>query len=170
MKIQLLLAVIAGLALALRRSLFGDERLVAANTLPANVGTHDGTISRLPDAAIATRNLLHKVGSDADHTVVCGANAIPIGTIDDEASAAEVTAANQFLSVKLLGKGPTKRMVASEAITAGVKVYTAASGKVSLLSAVAGTYYEVGTALTAAAADGDVIEVADSSPIKTVVA
>lgn len=169
MKYSTLLAVIAGLALAFRRSLFGDDRLIAANTLPANVGTHDGAVNRLPDAAITTRNLLYKVGSDADHVAVCGASNIPIGTIDDEVSSAEVSAGNQFLSVKLLGKGGTKRMVASEAISAGAKVYTAASGKVSLLSASAGTYYEVGTALTAAAADGDVIEVADSSPIKVVV-
>lgn len=168
--LQTLLAVIAGLALASRRFLFGDERLIAANTNPDNVGTHDGTISRLPDAAIATRNLLHKVGSDADHTVVCGANAVPLGTINDEATAADVTAANVYVAVDLLGKGPTKRMVASEAISAGVLVFTAASGKVSLLSASAGTYYCVGTALTAASADGDIIEVADCSPIKTVVA
>lgn len=127
-------------------------------------GTHEKAIGRFTDAAIATRHLLFKQGSDADHIVVCGANAIPLGTVADEATAAEAR-----VHINLLGKGPTKRMVASEAISAGEQVYTAANGKVQDLPGAAGTYYLVGTALTAAAADGDVIEVSDCAPVATVV-
>ena len=133
----------------------------------ANTGeqTHEGAVTRLTDAAITTRNLLYKDGSDDDHIAVCGASDIPLGTVDDEADAAE-----ELVALKLLGTGGTRKMVASEAITVGEHVYTAASGKVSDLSASAGTYYRVGVALTAASADGDVIEVMTSVPAATVVA
>ena len=168
--LQTLLAVIAGLALASRRFLFGDERLVASNTNPDNVGTHDGVITRLPDAEISTRHLLYKVGSDADHIAVAGAADVPFGTVADECTAAELATGNHYLNVSLLGHGGTKRMVGSEAITAGEQVFTAASGKVQDLPGSAGTYYLVGTAITAAAADGDVLEVQSCVPVKTVIA
>lgn len=127
-------------------------------------GTHDGSVTRKTDAAITTRHLLFAVGSDGAHIAACGASGIPVGTVDDEAAAAE-----ENVAVLILGKGPTKLMVASEAITAGEAVFTAASGKVQDLPAGAGTYYQVGYALTAAGADGDVFEVQDHAPIKTVV-
>lgn len=118
-------------------------------------GTHECSITMLSSAAITTRHLLYKVGADATHIAVSGANDIPLGTIDDEASAAE-----EYLAVGLLGKGPTKRMVASEAMaTTGVDVYAAASGKIALTGAV-----KVGTLVTTAAADGDVVEVRDCEP------
>jgi hypothetical protein len=165
-----LLAVIAGLALASRRFLFGDERLIAANTNPANCGIHeDGQISRLPDAVLASRHLLVKVGSDGDHVAVNGVHDMPLGSVPDTATQARVDEGLLPVTVLLLGRDDTKLMVASEAITAGVDVYTAASGKVSTLSASAGSYYKVGKALTAAAADGDQIEVADCAPILKVV-
>lgn len=128
-------------------------------------GIHADALTRLTDAAITTRHLLYKAGSDANHIAVAGAADLPIGAIADEATAAE-----ENLTLLLLGKGPTKRMVASEAITAGEEVYAAASGKVQDLPTAAGTYWRVGTALTAAAADGDVIEVADCVAQKLVIA
>jgi len=132
-------------------------------------GVHERSITKLPDAAIAARHLLFKVGSDADHIAACGVADVPIGTIADECTAAELATGNHFLSVELLGKGPTKRMVASEAITAGEQVFTAAGGKVQDTPAGA-TVYLVGVALTAAGADNDIIEVADCAPVKFVFA
>lgn len=121
-----------------------------------------------PAAVITTRNLLHKIGASATESAICGANDIPIGAIEDEVATDEV---GESRTVKLLGIYPrTMKMVASEAISAGAAVFTAANGKVQDLPAGAGTYYQVGYALTAAAADGRIIEVQHHAPIKTVVA
>jgi len=60
-------------------------------------------------------------------------------------------------------------MTASEAITAGEDVYTAAAGKAQDLPVAAGTYYHVGRALTAATGDGVEIEVETCVPEKLVV-
>jgi hypothetical protein len=128
-------------------------------------GTHEGSITRLTDAAVATRYLLATVGSDAAHAAICAANGIPIGVFTDEAAAAEANIAIELLGVSKR----TLLVVASEAITAGEHVYTAADGKVQDLPTVAGTYYEVGVALTAASGDGVLLEVAHCVPRKTVV-
>lgn len=129
-------------------------------------GVHlTGNVSKLSDAAIATRYLLGKPGDDANSIAACGASEIPLGVITDEA-----TAADETVNVAILGNAQgTLRVVASEAITQGEHVYTAASGKVQDLPAGAGTYYEVGLALTAASTDGDEIEIAHCVPRKTVV-
>jgi hypothetical protein len=128
-------------------------------------GTHKGSVRKLADAAIATRYLLFKFGSDVNHIAVAGANDIPLGTVDDEAAAAE-----DEVGVNILGStGRTLLMVASEALTVGEAVYTAASGKVQDLPAGAGTYYQVGYAMNATSADGDVVEVQPCTPVKTVV-
>jgi hypothetical protein len=145
---------------------FAGNRLVACNIAE---GVHECSVTRLPDAAIATRHLLYKVGSDADHIAACGVADVPIGTVDDECTAAELATGNHYLTVNLLGHGPTKRMVASEAITAGELVYTAAAGKVQDQPAGA-TVYLVGVALTAAGADGDILEVASCPPVREVFA
>ena len=127
-------------------------------------GTHKDSITKLTDAAITTRFLIYKKGSDDGHVAVAGASDVGLGTVADEASAAELP-----VSLLLFGKGPTKKMVASEAIGAGVKVYQAASGKV----ATSGTMF-CGISISAAAADGDVLEVNDSvssdQPIEVVTA
>lgn len=157
----LLLAAIAALSLILFAR---HVRRVQADIVHgANIaeGTHEESVSRLPDAAIATRHLLFKVGSDANHIAGAGATDIPLGTVPDEASATQVSDGDHWLEVKLLGKGSTKKMVASEAMaTAGVPVFAAASGKIALSGTV-----KVGTLLTTAAADGDVVEVSDCEPL-----
>lgn len=121
------------------------------------------SISRLTDAAITTEGLLYKKGSDADHIAVCGASDVPLGSVEDTPDAAE-----QRVAVQLLGKGGCKRMIASGAVAADVRVFTAASGKVSELSATPGTYYFVGVSLNAAA-DGEEVKVNDCAPVATVV-
>jgi hypothetical protein len=115
-------------------------------------GTHTDSVTKLTDAAITTRHLLYKVGSDADHIAVAGANDVAIGTVADEASASE-----EYVAVDLLGKGPTKRMVANAAMTTtGVPVFQAAAGKIALTG-----QRQVGILLQTSGADGDVVEVDD---------
>jgi hypothetical protein len=129
-------------------------------------GTHEEAVSRLTDAAIATRHLLYKIGSDSNHIAVCGAGNVPMGTVADEAAGAE-----EYVALNLLGARKTSvLMVASEAITVGEQVYTAANGKVQDLPGTSGTYYCVGTALTPAGADGDLLEVDPCVAQRTVVA
>ena len=60
-------------------------------------------------------------------------------------------------------------MVASEAITVGSDVYTAANGKVQDEPAIVGTYYRVGRAITAASADAQTLVVAHYAPVKVIV-
>lgn len=74
-----------------------------------------------------------------------------IGTMED-ASFADL----DVRAVRLVSASGTCKVVASAAISAGALVYTAASGKVGPS---ASTAYVIGTALEAAAADGDVIEI-----------
>lgn len=117
-------------------------------------GTHEGSVTKLADAALTTRYLVVKTGTDADHVAACGANDLPFGVANDEAAAAE-----DPMSIGLFGCAVrTQLVVASEAIIVGQEIYTAASGKVQNEPAVAGTYYRIGRAVTAAAGDGDVFE------------
>ncbi len=128
-------------------------------------GTHAKSVTRLTDAAVTIRYLLAKAGSDTNHVGICGETDCPLGVMTDEASAAEVK-----LGVELLGvTDRTLLMVASEAIAVGADVYAAASGKVQDEPAVAGTYYKVGRAVRAAAANLDEIEVQAHAPVKMVV-
>ena len=133
---------------------------LAANVYDAAVETHETTIRRTNDAAIATRHLLYQQGSTDGGIAANIATTCPLGTVDNIETG---TGVGQ--TVYLLGKGGTKKMVANEAITAGEQVFTAAAGKVQDTPTGA-TVYLVGTALTAAAADGDVIEVQDCVPVK----
>lgn len=138
-----------------------------ANFLFANIaeGVHECSRTLLADAAQTTRYLLVAQGTDGNHFAVCGVADIPIGVCTDEPAAAEDPADIAFLNAT----NKTVRMVASEAITKDEAVFTAASGKVQDEPATAGTYYLVGYARSAAAADGDVIEVEPCVPIKLVV-
>jgi len=129
------------------------REVMAANVYDAAVETHDTTVRRTNDVAVTARHLLWKKGA-ADGTVdLCGATDAPLGTIDNVESS---TGTGQ--TVMVLGKGPTKKMVASGAIGAGVLVYAAASGKVAATGTVI-----VGVSLTAAGNDNEILEVADVS-------
>lgn len=138
--------------------------VAAANTYDAAVETHHCKIARTNDAAVTARHLLWKQGAADTSVALCGAADVALGTIDNEESSTGL-----MQTVNLLGKGDSKKMVASEAITAGEQVFQAAGGKVQDLPVAAGTYKLVGTALTAAGADGDIIEVADCVPVNVVV-
>lgn len=128
-------------------------------------GTHEGGVTMLTDAAITTRFLLGKVGTDANHVAVCGANDKPCGVIEDEADAAEDPVFVGFLGAT----SRSRKFVADDAYAANTDIFTAANGKVSDESAVAGTYYKVGRLLQASGADGDVVEAESHAPIALVV-
>lgn len=153
LKLKLILAV-AAVVSALR-----GLRL-AANVYDAAVETHESSVTRTNDAAISARHLLWGQGSTDGGVAVNSATGGPLGTIDNIE-----TGTGLRQSVLLLGKGSTKKMVANAPITAGARVFTAAAGKVSPTHGA--TLFQVGIALTAAAADNDIIEVADCPPMKT---
>jgi len=94
---------------------------VAANTYDAAVEAHETTVRRTNDAAVTARHLLWKKGAGDNTVALCGATDLPLGTIDNTEASTGVG-----MTVLLLGKGPTKKMVASGAIGAGVLVYAAA--------------------------------------------
>lgn len=129
-----------------------------------SAGTHETAVSRIAEGAIASPYLLVKAGTNPfTQVITCGAAEEPVGVAQDDATD------TQRLGVDLLNGGRTLLMVASEAITAGDDIYTAASGKVQDEPGSAGTYWKVGKAVAAAAADGDAVEVATHTPIKVVV-
>lgn len=74
-----------------------------------------------------------------------------IGTLEQESFAD-----GDVRAVRLSSAVGTRKCVAAAAITRGARVFTAAAGKVSNTAA---TAFQYGTALEAAAADLDVIEV-----------
>jgi hypothetical protein len=157
-KIQLTLAILAAALSSAWHRLTSPDAIALANIAD---GTHgNGVITRKADAAISTRYLIGKIGTDAAHVDLCGASDIPLGVIEDEASAAE-----ELVPVKLFGSGQgTSLVVASAAISAGAFVVPATGGKVRTLPATTGTYYIIGRALQAAGADGDQLEI-DPIPV-----
>ena len=102
------------------------------------------------EAAITTRYLLVQKGAADNGVIINSATARPLGVCLDEPLSGNKTA------VALLGSSPgTLKVRANGAIAAGAMVFTTAGGKVGAWSA--GSYL-VGRALTAAAADGDLVE------------
>lgn len=156
--IAILAVLIAPLLLASAKLLRG-ESLTAANTYDAAVETHECSVTRTNDAAVTDRHLLWKQGSTDGGIAVCAAANVPLGTVDNTETGTGVRQ-----TVNLLGKGGTKKMVALAAVAAGVRVYTAAGGKVQVAPTGA-TVALVGVALTAAANANEIIEVSDCAPV-----
>lgn len=102
------------------------------------------------DEAIAV-HLRVKLDSDGKVTVA--------GLTDKEIGTAVTpsAAAGETISVKLRTGAGTHKMVAIEPLAVGATVYTEANGKVQ--DTAASTSFQVGIALEAAGADGDIIEV-----------
>lgn len=159
------LALIASAFVTCAQNLLASGLVAAANTYDSALMVHDRSVTRTNDAAVTARHLLWKKGSADTGLAVCGVADIPLGTVDNVES--ETDKVQELL---LLGKGPTKKVVASEAITVGEEVFTAASGKVQDRPSGSGTYWFIGIALTAAGADGDIIEINDCAPVKLVIA
>lgn len=129
-------------------------------------GTHEtGCITKKCDAALTSENLIVKQGTDSDHVAVTAANTdTPLGIALSKTDAAEDT-----VGVALPGKAGTKLAVASAAIAVGARVVPTAAGKIVTLPTAGGTYWVIGRALTAATADGDIIEIDDCSAHPVVV-
>lgn len=140
---------------------FGQQ--LVANTYDAAVETHKDTVNRTNDVAITARHLLWKKGSTDTGLALNGLSEVPWGTVNNIETG---TGLNQ--TVLLLGKDATKKMVAAGAIAAGVKVFAAASGKVSAQPSGASTYVCVGVALTATANADEILEVMDCVPYPVV--
>jgi len=102
------------------------------------------------DEAIAI-NLRVKLDSDGKVTVA--------GLADKEIGTAVTPAfaAGDRVTVRLRTAAGTHKMIAQEALAVGATLYTEANGKVQ--DTAQATSFQVGVALEAAAADGDVIEV-----------
>jgi hypothetical protein len=77
-------------------------------------------------------------------------------------------AVGEDIAVMMINLPGSREVMASGAITAGAKVYAAASGMVSALPVAAGTYRLIGTALEGAA-DGEVFEILPINSIETTV-
>lgn len=117
-----------------------------------------GVITMTAGAAIAQ---YLRVKITASKLATAGITDRELGTLE-EASFAD----GDVRAVRLRNAPGSRKMVANAAIAVGAEVYTAASGKVG---ASASTAYREGIALTASAADGDVIEVATDPDGGTVV-
>jgi hypothetical protein len=106
--------------------------------------------SFVADEAIAA-HLRVKLDSDGRVTIA--------GLTDKELGTAVTAAfaAGDSIAVKLRTGAGTHKMIAVEALAVGATVYTEADGKVQ--DTAQATAFQIGTALEAATADGDVIEV-----------
>jgi hypothetical protein len=143
------------------------RRLVEMPNQYAGVRTHEnGRVTLLTDAALTLEFAAVKAGSTANHVAVTAATTdVPLGIAESKTDAAE-----NEVAVRLFGKGgDTKAAVAGAAILRLARVICTAAGKLITLPTAAGTYYVVGRALTAAAADGDVFELDDCHPVPVVV-
>lgn len=120
-------------------------------------GAHEGGYTRIAEGAIAA-HLLVAVGTNAATQVkLCTAALDPIGTAYDD------TVDTGRVGIERLLDGTTKIMIASKAIPAGVRVYATAGGKIT--DAVVTGARLVGRSITAAAADGDEIEIDPLHPV-----
>lgn len=122
-------------------------------------GDHDGSLSRIAEAAVGTPHLMLAFGTNAaTQVIICTATTEPIGLAYDTAL---ITAR---VGVERLADGKTKVGIASKAIAAKARVFTTAAGK--LTDTAVDDSWLVGRALTAAAADGDEFEFEPCFPVQ----
>lgn len=151
------------------RRVFGLQKSIQlANAITAINITPKGRATYLADAIFASRYLLCKPGSDANHIAIAGAADIPLGVVDDMTPTTD-TDLSYWLPVDLLGMcEDTKRMQASAAIAVGAFVVPAAAGQIATAPG-SGAGYAIGRARSAAAAGNDLIEVIPTFPVKVAV-
>jgi len=148
---------------------FLPDRRARGGVQFANIGEgtfEHGIKSYIPDAGTASRYLLYKIGSDADHCAVTGAGDTPLGSSDDLADANNL---DLPIAIKLFGavKGMT-RVVTDGTVANGARVKAGASGKVT---AAATTDLSFGIAVfgtDTSSANGDVITIIPCVPQKYV--
>jgi hypothetical protein len=161
--------IIAGIAstwslrqIATRRARRKNRRANFANIAE---GAHtSGNITKLSDAALATRFFLVKIGSDSDHVAASAANTdIPLGVCTDEAPAAE-----ELVNVALLGvANGTSKITLGGTVAAGDMLQSNGDGTAIKLLTTTGTFYNVGRALQSGVS-GDTIEFQHTFPLKVV--
>ena len=148
------------MALLAMVSVFRSGAREECHNIASNVGTHpSGALAfECSPFAIPVRYLLVQKSVGDNQIATNSATSRPWGVLIDEPGVGDMA------TVLLCGCAPgTIKMVANAAIFAGSPVYTAAGGKVS--PTFGPTLYMVGRAVTAAAADGDLIEVAHCFPL-----
>lgn len=159
MKLQTMLGVLLAALMTAIVSVFRREREDCWNEASTTKTHANGQLPRVVEAAaITTRHLLVQKGTADDGIIVNVANTRPLGVITDEG------AVGATVNVALLGVTPgTILLRAAKAIAVGAKLYTAAGGKVTDAHST-GAFF-VGRAVSAAAADGDLIEVQHVFPM-----
>lgn len=153
--------------LAYRAYKKGFVKPIAPVTTASNVaeGFWPGNKTFLSDVTLASRYLLVKFGSDANHITLAGAADKPLGVATDE-----VIAVNDPVDIDFFGSAhETKLMQASGVITVGDFLMPAANGQVATMSVSAGTYYCVGRALNSTTTAGDFVQVDPMPCVKWVV-
>jgi hypothetical protein len=145
------------------------EQFSTANVEGAT-GTHPGAFTRRADAAHDATHLVVKQGTDAHHVAVAGASDRPIGTTQDQPSAAE-----DIIAVDPLSSGTpgTRKFRCTTALAANIDIFTAASGRVRALpGSGGGTAYLVGHTIELAAQVGTndyLVEAIPCTPVATTI-
>lgn len=111
-------------------------------------------MSQYNDAGYGTISL---TGTVPQYARVTAAGVVAAANVQDVGTARVAGVDGDTIGLVYANKQGTTEMIASKAITKGAKVYGAASGKVSDTQAT-GAFLR-GIAMSAAAADGDIIEV-----------
>ena len=123
--------------------------------------------TRVSVGAINQRNLVCNFDSNSTYGIVplALASTYPHCVCSDTAAGA-----GEEVHVRLIcGSERTCELVAAASIAAGAPIYTVPNGKVQRLPSSAGTYWQIGFAVTAAAANNSVLRAVLCVPRKTVV-
>lgn len=150
--VALLLAILVAPMMAIARA-FAPCGVDALNVQ----GTHDGPLTRTAEGALSAHLLVTFGTAPGTQVKLNTAATRPLGTVFDDA------ADGKPVAIELLTSGPSKIVIASKAIAAGVRVYGTAGGKVT--DAVVAGAYLIGESLTAAAGDGSEMEIMPLSPV-----
>lgn len=154
--------------LAIERVLYlmGLQRTAPTGSVMfANIGEgtfETGVRSYLPDAATASRYLIYKIGSDADHVAVAGLNDVSIGVSNDQADVGVP------IAIQLFGAKPgLLRVVTDGTIANGNYVKAGANGQATLAaSGDAGIFGKALFGTDTSANAGDVISIVHDLPSK----
>lgn len=161
----ILLMIVMVLGLALGAKTLGKIPCYGRKTIGGLANTSggaihpNGLITLIPDVQIATKYLLGKIGSDAQHVDLCGVGDIPLGVIQDSTDTAGATDLVTGLAVAHFGSASATRKVAinSNVAKGDLLVPGAGSYAKTLPTGGQGKFYVFGKALQAGGA-GDVIE------------
>lgn len=124
--------------------------------------------TRFTAGAFPAPNLLCNIDTDTGELnveVVALASTYPHFVCTDKAAGA-----GEEVTCRIIGLGTMSvTCVAAAAITAGVPIYTAPSGKVQVLPTSAGTYWYLGFALESAAGNNSLVKCSLGIPQKLIV-